>query len=437
LRSFRVLAALLLLAPLVAQAQYSIASVTFRHADPYAPAELLAVSGLKPGQLLNNDSLANAAQRLLNTGLFADATINYGNSARARAIVVDVSPIPLDQLLPASFENFVWFTPEELTAGIHAQVPLYRGVASDAGSLPDDIQAALQQMLAAKGITASISHAIAEPTNLQPHRVVNFSIDQPFVRLGTLHLSMVAPTGASATLSPGLQQAANAATRHPFNEGLTGINLSSILLDPFRRAGYVQASLDNIERTVAPAPADANANASAFLVTYTARIVTGDPYKISTLTWNPTPLYSAADFARDNKLHPGDLANESDLAKTEAAISKAYLLQGYLDVYVLSHPVPDATAHTVAYTFEPVPGEIYRLKTVNVTGLSPQALQQFNADWPMKPGDPYSDQAVNAFLAKHIAQPPFQPYGAGFKAVGDPATHEVDLTLTFTPNNPH
>ena len=428
MRSIRVFAPFLLLAPLASHAQYSIASVTFRHADPYAPAELLAVSGLKPGEALNNDSLANAAQRLLNTGLFADATIKYGNTARARAIVVDVSPIPLDQLLPASFENFVWFTPEELTAGIHAQVPLYRGVASDAGSLPDDIQAALQQMLAAKGITASISHTIAEPTNLQPRRVVNFSIDQPFVRLGTLHLSMLAPSGAAATLSPGLQQAANAATRHPLNEGLTGITLSSILLDPFRRAGYVQASLDNIERTVAPA------DANAFIVTYTARIVTGDPYKVSTLTWNPTPLYSAADFARDNKLQPGDLANESDLAKTEAAISKAYLLQGYLDVYVLPHPVPDATAHTVAYTFEPIPGEIYSLKTVNVTGLSPQALQQFNADWTMKPGDPYSDQAVNTFLTKHIAQPLFRPYGAGFKAVGDPATHQVDLTLTFTPN---
>jgi outer membrane protein assembly factor BamA len=116
LRHLRVLATLLLLAPfaaapIAARAQYTIASVTFRHADPYAPAELLAVSGLKPGQALSNDSLGNAAQRLLNTGLFADATINYGNTARARIIVVDVHPIPLDQLLPTSFENFVWFTP--------------------------------------------------------------------------------------------------------------------------------------------------------------------------------------------------------------------------------------------------------------------------------------------------------------------------------------
>ena len=55
----------------------------------------------------------------------------------------------------------------------------------------------------------------------------------------------------------------------------------------------------------------------------------------------------------------------------------------------------------------------------------------------MKPGDPYSDQAVNIFLTKHIAQPLFRTYGAGFKAVGDPPTHQVDLTLTFAPNGAH
>jgi outer membrane protein assembly factor BamA len=434
LRPHRVFAALLLLAPLAAaHAQYSIASVTFRHADPYAPAELLAVSGLEAGQLLTVDSLGNAAHHLLDTGLFADATIDYTGTGKARGIVVDLKPIPLDKLLPASFENFVWFTPDELTAGIHAHVPLYRGAASDAGTLPDDIQSALQQMLAAKGITATLSHTILEPTNEHPLRVISFRIDQPSVRLTTVHLSMLAPQEAAAALTPGLQQAVNLAPRHPFNEGLSGLTLEDLLLEPFRRAGYIQSSLDNLQRTVVPSPSDPN----LFLLTYTARIVTGDPYKVSTLTWNPTPLYSAADFARDNKLHPGDLANESDLAKTEAAIAKAYLLQGYLDVYVVSHPLPDATAHTVAYTFEPIPGEIYHLKTVNVTGLSPQALQQFNADWLMKPGDPYSDQAVNAFLAKHIAQPLFHTYAGGFKAVGDPATHEVDLTLTFTPNNAH
>jgi outer membrane protein assembly factor BamA len=434
LRLTRALTALLLLSPPIAShAQYSIASVTFKHPDPYTTPELLAVSGLETGQLLNQNSLGNAAQHLLDTGLFTDATVDYTGTGKARGIVVDLKPIPLDKLLPASFENFVWFTPEELTAGIHAHVPLYRGVASNAGSLPNDIQSALQQMLAAKGITATLSHAIIEPTNDHPIRVINFRIEQPSIRLATVHLSMVSPPGAAAALTPGLQQAVNTAPRHPFNEGLSGLTLEDILLDPFRRAGYIQATLDNLQRTVVPSPADPK----IFLVTYTARILTGDPWKVSTLTWNPTPLYSATDFARDAKLHAGDNANDTALLNTEGAISAAYLSHGYLDIYILPHPVPDATAHTVAYTLEPIPGEIYHLHTATPTGLSPEALQEFNSTWQLKPGDVYNPAYVSEFIHNNTALKHLSTYAGTFQASADPTTHLVDLTLTFAPNNGH
>ena len=430
MRSLRVLAALLILAPFAAQAQYSIASVTYKHPGPYTTPEFAAVSGLEAGQLLTQNSLGNAAQHLLDTGLFSDATIDYTSATgMRRGIVVDLKPIPLDKLLPASFENFVWFTPAELTAGIHAHVPLYRGVASDAGTLPDDIQSALQQMLAAKGITATISHTILEPTSAHPIRVLSFRIDQPTIRLGVVHLSMEAPAGAAPALTPGLQKAASIATRSPFNEGLAGLTLQDILLSSVRSAGFIQATLDNLQRTVAPSPT----NPKVLLVTCTARIVTGDPYKVSTLTFNPTPLYSAADFARDNKLNPGDPANEADLAKTQASNSAAYLSHGYLDIYTLSHPVPDTTTHTVAYTLEPIPGDIYHLHTVTPTGLSPEALQEFNSAWQLKPGDVYNPAYVPEFIHKNTALKHLSTYSGSFQASADPTTHLVDLTLTFAP----
>ncbi len=206
-------------------------------------------------------------------------------------------------------------------------------------------------MLAAKGITASLSHTIVDPTNTHPIRTISFRIEQPSVRLDTLHLSMVAPTGAAAALAPGLKKAASIATREPFNEGLSGLTLQDILLSSVRSAGYIQSTLDNLQRTLAPSPTDSK----AFLVTYTARVVTGDPYTISRPHLEPHALYSAADFTRDAKLHSGDIANGSDLTKTQDAISAAYLSHGYLDVYVLAHSTPDATAHTVAYTLEPIP----------------------------------------------------------------------------------
>jgi outer membrane protein insertion porin family len=426
LRPNRALAALILLAPFIApfaaHAQYSIATVTFKHPGPYTHAELLASSGLEPGQALMHDSLGNAAQRLLNTGLFSDATIDYASTGKARDIVVDLKPIPLEKLLPASFENLVWFTPDELTAGIHARVPLYRGVASDAGTLPDDIQSALQQMLTAKGITAALSHAIIEPTNLHPQLTVNFKVDTPMVLFGKANL-----TGVPDALKTDTLQSLQRLDGAPYNEGLTGVTIEDTVLTPARSAGYLNAKLQDIQRSPTP-------TSNGLAVTYAATFIPGDAYKVSTITWNPTPLYSAADFARDAKLHPGDPASDSALRNTEAPISKAYLLQGYLDVYVLPHPVLDAANHTVAYTLTTVPGDIYHLHSVNVDGLSPQARALFDADWPMKPGDPYSDIVVNTYLIKHAAQPLFRTYGPTFRAVGDPQTHLVDLTLTFTPN---
>jgi outer membrane protein insertion porin family len=422
----RALAALLLFSPFLtprpASAQYSIAKVVFHNPGPYTDAELLSVTGLQSGQMLLHDSLVNAATHLLNTGLFSDAQVDLSGIGKVRTVVIDLKPIPLSKLLPASFENFVWFTPDELTAGIHAHVPLYRGVASDAGTLPDDIQSALQQMLFAKGITATLSHEIIEPTNLHPRLTVNFKVDSPAITLAKADI-----TGIPDTLKADTLHSIQRLEGDAYNEGLTGATVEDIALAPARTAGYLNAKLQDVHRSLAP-------TSSGIAVTYTATFVPGDAYKVSTITWNPTPIYSAADFARDAKLHPGDPASNSALFQTEAPISKAYLLQGYMDVYILPNPVLDSTTHTVSYTLTATPGEIYHLHSLTVDGLSPQARALFDADWPMKPGDPYSDLAVNAFLMKHVAQPVFRTYSPEFKAIGDPQTHLVDLTLTFTPN---
>lgn len=418
----RALCALALFSPLCALAQYRIATITFHNPGPYTTPELLSATGLHSGQPLGQLTLVDAAKRLLNTGLFSDATFDYTGYGKTRDILIDLKPIPLDKLLPASFENLVWFTPDELTAGIHARVPLYRGVASDAGTLPDDIQSALQQMLAAKGITATLSHAIIEPTTQHPRLTVNFKVDSPRIVVAKADIA-----GIPAALQPATLQTLQRLQGAPYNEGLTGFTIQDIVLIPARIAGYPDARLENVQRTF-------TSTANTVAVTYTAIFVPGDAYKRSTVTWTPTPLYTAADFARDSELHPGDPASDEALRHTEAAISRAYLRAGYIDVYVLPHPVPDPSTHTIAYNLTVVPGEIYHLQTLNVVGLSSEATQQFNADWQLKPGDPYSDLAVNAFLIKHAAQPAFRGYTPAFKAVGDPQTHQVDLTLTFTPN---
>jgi outer membrane protein assembly factor BamA len=418
------LASLFALSAVAARAQYSVEKLVFTGAAPYTDAELSATSGLAPGQLLSHDSLANAAQHLLDTGLFDDAQVVPSGTGRTRTITFTLKPIPLNKLLPVSLENFVWLTPEELTSALHTQVPLYRGVASDAGNLPDLIQSALTSILTTKGVTAIVTHRFIEPTSAHPLRVIAFRVEKPSTPVASINLTIKSSSPEAVAASK-----VTLPRRLSYNEGLSGFTIQDFLLTPARNAGYLNARVDSLQRDFTDTP-------SVHGITVTATISPGAPYKISTLIWTPTPAYSAADFARDNKLNPGDLAVASTLNKTLGLIVFAYHSHGYLDAYIVPTPTFDDTAHTVAYTLQAVPGEVYHLKSVTPTGLSGAAQADFDHGWQMKPGDVYNENYIANFLHNNTALQALNGYSAGFQASADPLTHQVDLTLTFIKTGP-
>jgi len=419
--SCRVLPALLALVSLsaLAQAKYPVDKVRITGGAPYTDAEILSIAQLKPGDVLTKDTIAGPAQHLLDTGMFDSAEMELTGPG-SRTAHLALKPTPLNTLLPASFENFVWWTPEELTEALHAKVPLYRAVCSDAGNLPDIIQAALEQMLAEKGVQATTSHTIVEPTNEHPRRVVNFRIESPRIRLASVDI-----TGTPPMLATAMQQVIQRFGKSTYNEGLTGITTREILLMPAQNAGYLTADLTGVQRSMTSAG-----------VVYSAQLVAGEPYKVAAIAWQPTPVYSAADFSKDDLLHPGDVASGDALRKTEAKIIAAYRAQGYIDAYVTPGPTLDSTAHTVAYALQAVPGEVYRLKTVTPLNLTPEAQQEFDANWRMKSNDVYNESYVARFITNNSALKHLAGYTASFQAVGDPATHLVDLTITFVPDRP-
>jgi outer membrane protein assembly factor BamA len=227
-----------------ALAQYSLDKVVFSGAAPYNDAELLAVAGIQPGQFAAQDSLKNAAQHLLDSGLFDDLQVDRAVAGKMLTVHFNLKPKPPAGLLAVSLENLVWFTPEELAQGIHQRVPLYHGAISDAGNMADLIQAALEQMLAAKGVKATLTHSVVEPTNQHPMRVVDYKVEQPAPRVTALEATIVSQ-------SP--EALADAKVTLPkngmsYNEGLTGLTIEDFLLRPARSAGYVAAKVEDLHR---------------------------------------------------------------------------------------------------------------------------------------------------------------------------------------------
>ena len=403
-------------------AQYPVAKITITGGAPYSDAEILSIAVLKPGDVLTLDTLAGPAQRLLDTGMFDSAEmelIGPGN----RTAHLSLKPVPADKLLPASLENFVWWTPEELTEAIHAKVPLYRGACADAGNLPNLVQAALEQMLAEKGIQAATSFAIAEATTQHPQRVMSFRLDRPSVRLQSVEL-----TGIPSIVSPADVQAVNRRLiGGTYNEGLTRTTIEDQLLAPWRNLGFIHAQLNHVVRTPTSGP-------GGIVVAYTAQLQAGDIYKIGAVNWEATPLFSEADFERSLKLHPGDVATSKLLEAAERPILDVYLSQGYLNVYLTHTLVSDDATHTVGYSLHAVPGDQYRVRKLVALNLSPAAQQAFDAAWTMKSGDLYNDLYFRNFIFKNIAQQgALKGWTATYDLLPDNQEHVVDMTLSFVP----
>jgi outer membrane protein assembly factor BamA len=210
-----------------------------------------------------------------------------------------------------------------------------------------------------------------------------------------------------------------------YNEGLAGATTPNYLLSPYIAEGYLDAKLTSIHSTVSattPEMVD---------VDVTVTIDEGGQYRVASLDFAGTPIAPATILTATPKLHPGDIASHKALLATLAPVDAAYRRLGYMDVVVQPGAVLDTAAHKVGYNVTVIPGEQYRLRSVNVVGLNLAARADFDRGWQMKAGDLYNPEYVANFLKNNTALQALAVYSAGFKTSADPQTHQVDLTLTF------
>jgi outer membrane protein assembly factor BamA len=406
--------------PTVAEVTYTAAKIVFNHPGPYTQDQLETAAGIHPGASFKSDDLGAAAQRLVDTGFFSDVGATLTGRVDSATVLFDIKPIDRSQMVHVGFQNFAWLTHAEIESALQAKAPLFLDYLPETSPLLDDFSATLTAALAAKGITAKVTHDTIEPTLVSPERTLEFRIALPSVRVANVKLD-----GVSPDLVPLIQKSVNAAARAPYSESPTGATTADRILAPLLDAGYIQASLSNI--TLAPTLSGDGAS-----VVISATLTPGDIYHVSSVTFAGTPLLSADSFAASAKLHPGDIASRAQLFETLKPLDAAYRRQGYMDVVIAAAPKPDLATHQVAYTISVTPGEQYRIHEVTADNLAPAARADFDRGFQMKPGDIFNPDYVTGFLKNNTALQALRGYSASYKAYADPNAHTVDLVLTFT-----
>jgi outer membrane protein insertion porin family len=419
LRALRLAPVLLLVSSLSSHAQYVVKAVHFKGPTPYADTDLQAVSGLQPGLAFTANDLQAAAQKLIDTGAFDDVQVALLGPFRSIDVNFTLKSADPSHILPASFTNLIWWQPAELQSALHASLPLFNGTIPEAGNQQEAVQAALQQLLTAKGITATLIHSVIEPTNALRERVVEYKVTSPEIRLHSATINGVSPAFAGK-----INELITRSVDTPYNEGLTNSSFTGKVLDVYRDTGNLDASFTQLQRTPQP-------GSSTLAVDLAATIDEGHPFHVSTIAFAGSPLFSAQEFSATTKLHPGDLATRAALLESVAPISDAYGRQGYMDAAIQPGTQLDPATHQVAYTITVVPGEQYHLREVKALNLDPNTLAQFNQAWTLQPGALYDSTYLVSFLKKNVAQPYLRGYAPRYRVERDPESHLVTVTFSF------
>lgn len=408
------------LVPSAVAQQYTIKKIVFAGDTPYSQTALEAASGLKPGDTITNKDLRAASQRLVDTGAFADLSSTLDGTVKAISVVFKVKAADPTRMLTATFDNFVWLDPRELAVQLQRAVPLFNGTVPEAGNQSVAIVAALTQMLAAKGVNASVTFEPVAPSPSEPLRLAEFRVEEPRIVIHTVTLSGVTPPFSDAT-----DKLIHSLTGRNYNEGAIVDSIQNRLLAVYRNAGYQASSIASLSRTIA------SSSSGTVNVDIAATLVPGDLYRLSHLDWAGSAIMTSAGFAADSDLHPGDIASQKALRTSLGKLETAYRNEGYMDVVVTASPHLDVASHEVAFTVAATAGEQYKLRKVTSVGLSDAQQKDFDKAWKMGPGDVFNEGYASGFLTNNSALQSFAGYYARFKTIADPDAHTVELVMTF------
>src|SRR6266851_9231033 len=147
--------------------------------------QVVALTGLQTGAQVGKDDLQAAADKLVQSGLFAKVKYNFQSRTDGLLVTFHVEEAPR---VPAYFDNLPWFADSELNDAIRAKLPFYDGSLPEAGSVVDRAADAVSQFLVTHGLQAAVEHqVVANP--IGDGTVQQFRINAEALHIASLQFS--------------------------------------------------------------------------------------------------------------------------------------------------------------------------------------------------------------------------------------------------------
>lgn len=362
----------------LAQTGQKIAVIETQGLQALTSEAVIATSGLKVGDTFSEAATDAAAERLLKSGLFK--RVGY----RTRYVGADVTiTFQLEelkgQLAPVVYDNFIWFSDEELAAAIKREVPSFNGSAPDIGNTHEAIKKALQNLLVERKLPGQVEYNLTEREHL-------FRVEGVPMKICALHFP-----GAKNVSEQKLSETMRSLTDPDYSRQSAKAFPRYGLYPLYRERGHLRASFG----TPVAKPATTSGCEG---VNLTIPVEEGTVYSWTKAEWSGNQMLTAKQLDDALGMKSGEVANGKKFDQGVNEVQKSYGKQGYIQARLKSTPEYDDAASKVTFKIAIDEGSQYRMGTIEFKGFSANDATALSRKWALKSGEVYDQTYVTRFF---------------------------------------
>ena len=419
---FLLLTAILLLAaaPPAAAQKFIPQSIQFKGAPEYSNQELLAAVGYKNDTPIAYSEVKSHSQRLLDTGLFESASFTYNGVSLVFTLV------PSTALYSVRLQNLPLTPGKELDAALHDRLPLYHGKVPFDGGLTEQVRQALEEMLAAKGIKATVAATPYTDEKLHEVTAISYAITAPPVKLGEIHLEGVSPDQlAKAKL------VADRTKRTDYNTENTAGNIEHAFASFFSDEGYATVKVH------AGQLGDPVVSSEAIEIPFNVIVEEGRHYKLGSIHLPSGEVLTPAEINKtagvvSNPVEKMSVAGGVTLRTALSFVTGQYESKGYMDCVVTPHPQYDDANGIVNYTLEVQTGPVYTMGKLTIENGADDLRAAMLAAWKLPEGAVFNESAIQTYFYSQGNTPLGRTFASAtcrITLTRNLLTHTIDVAL--------
>jgi len=368
------------------QAERKILRVEIQGLQRLKPDEVIATTQLKAGSPFSVEEVDAAGQRLIDTGLFTRVSYQTQTAGSNVTIIFQVEEAKSTQS-PVVFDNFVWFTDEQLYIAIRREVPPFSGTAPDSGSMTDAIKQALQNLLNEKQIKGTVEYA-AWQTGLdsgkQEHVFSVTGLPIPICKLSF--------PGAKNISEENLVMSSRQLTDADYSHK-SAVAFGSFILYPlYREAGQWRAKFG------APNVKLEDSENCKGGVSLSIPVDEGPIYLWDKAEWSGNEALSTTALDDALGMKPGEVLKGSKFDKGLLAIRRAYGRVGRLDASVSQVPAFDDAAARASFRIEIKEKSRYTMGNLSLKGLDEASAQSVQEAWKLRRSEVFDASYIEQFV---------------------------------------